>query len=152
SLLTVHAHPDDETISTGGGMSRYSRAGDRVDCVTCTGGEQGGNVVPEMGTPQNHARLGQVRAEELRRAPERQGAITHRGLRCHASGMMGMPENDLPGSFWTADLDEAAGRLVRIVRDTRPQVIVGYNDYGGYGHPDHIRSGQVAKLAFERAG
>ena len=66
--------------------------------------------------------------------------------------MMGTPQNDEAGNFWTADLDEAAGRLVRIVRETRPQVIVGYNDFGGYGHPDHIRAAQVAKLAFERAG
>jgi LmbE family N-acetylglucosaminyl deacetylase len=65
--------------------------------------------------------------------------------------MMGTPQNEEAGSFWTADVDEAAGGLVRIVRETRPQVIVGYNDFGGYGHPDHIRAAQVAKLAFERA-
>ena len=66
--------------------------------------------------------------------------------------MMGTPQNEEAGSFWTADIDEAAGRLVRIVREVRPQVIVGYNAYGGYGHPDHIRAAQVAVLAFERAG
>jgi mycothiol conjugate amidase Mca len=152
SLLTVHAHPDDETISTGGVMARYSRAGHRVVCVTCTGGEQGEIVVPEMDTPENHARLREIREEELRRALEHLGPITHRRLGYLDSGMMGTPENEASGSFWTADLDEAAGRLVRIIRETRPQVVVGYNDFGGYGHPDHIRSAQVAKLAFERAG
>lgn len=152
SLMTVHAHPDDETIATGGVMARYSRAGHRVICVTCTGGEHGEIVVPEMDTPENHARLRELRDDELRRALERLGPIESRRLLYVDSGMMGTPENELPGNFWTADLDDAAGRLVRIVRETRPQVIVGYNAFGGYGHPDHIRSAQVAVLAFERAG
>lgn len=152
SLLTVHAHPDDETISTGGVMARYSRAGHRVICVTCTGGEHGEIVVPELDTPENHARLRELRDEELRRALEQLGPIESRRLGYVDSGMMGMPQNEEPGGFWTADIDEAAGRLVRIVRDRRPQVIVGYNAYGGYGHPDHIRAAQVAVMAFERAG
>jgi mycothiol conjugate amidase Mca len=152
SLVTVHAHPDDETISTGGVMARYSRAGHRVICVTCTGGEQGEIVVPEMDTPENHARLREIREEELRRALEHLGPVQHRWLGYLDSGMMGTPENELPGTFWQADLDEATGRLVRIIRETRPQVVVGYNDFGSYGHPDHIRAAQVAKLAFERAG
>jgi mycothiol conjugate amidase Mca len=152
SLLTVHAHPDDETISTGGVMARYSRAGERVTLVTCTGGEHGEIVVPEMDTPQNHARLHEIRAEELARALAKLGPIQQRWLGYVDSGMMGTPQNDGADSFWKADLDEAAGRLVRIVREVRPQVIVGYNDFGGYGHPDHIRAAQVAKLAFERAG
>jgi LmbE family N-acetylglucosaminyl deacetylase len=152
SLLTVHAHPDDETIATGGVMARYSRAGHRVICVTCTGGEHGEIVVPELDTPENHAMLRELRDEELRRALEQLGPIESRRLGYVDSGMMGTPQNDEAGSFWKADLDVAAGRLVRIVRELRPQVIVGYNAYGGYGHPDHIRSAQVAVLAFERAG
>jgi N-acetyl-1-D-myo-inositol-2-amino-2-deoxy-alpha-D-glucopyranoside deacetylase len=152
SLLTVHAHPDDETISTGGVMARYSRAGHRVICVTCTGGEHGEIVVPELDTAENHARLRTIREAELTRALARLGPIDGRRLGFIDSGMMGTPQNEEAGSFWTADLDEATGRLVRIVRETRPQVVVGYNDFGGYGHPDHIRAAQVAKLAFERAG
>jgi mycothiol conjugate amidase Mca len=152
SLLLVHAHPDDETIATGGVMARYSRAGHRVICVTCTGGEHGEIVVPELDTAENHARLRELRDEELRRALMQLGPIESRRLGYVDSGMMGTPENGHAGSFWTADLDEAAGRLVRIVREVRPQVMVGYNAYGGYGHPDHIRSAQVAVLAFERAG
>jgi mycothiol conjugate amidase Mca len=152
TLLTVHAHPDDETISTGGVMARYSRAGYRVVCVTCTGGEHGEIVAPELDTPENHARLRELRVEELRRALARLGPIESRHLGYVDSGMMGTPQNGEPGSLWTADLDEAAGRLVRIVRETRPDVIVGYNAFGGYGHPDHIRAAQVAELAFERAG
>jgi LmbE family N-acetylglucosaminyl deacetylase len=152
SLLTVHAHPDDETISTGGVMARYSRDGHRVICVTCTGGEHGEIVVPDLDTPENHARLRNIRADELARALARLGPIDSRHLGFIDSGMMGTPQNQEAGSFWTADLDGAVGRLVRIVRETRPQVIVGYNDFGGYGHPDHIRAAQVAALAFERAG
>ena len=152
SLLTVHAHPDDETIATGGVMARYARAGYRVVCVTCTGGEHGEIVVPELDTPENHARLREIRDGELARALERLGPIESRRLGYVDSGMMGTPQNEEAGSFWTADLDEATGRLVRIVRETRPQVIVGYNGFGGYGHPDHIRAAQVAELAFERAG
>ncbi len=150
--MTVHAHPDDETIGTGGVMARYSRAGDRVICVTCTGGEEGEIVVPEMDTPENHARLAEIRAEELRAALEALGPIESRTLGYRDSGMMGTPANETAGNLWVADIDEAAGRLVRIVRELRPQVIVSYNDFGGYGHPDHIRAAQLAVLAFERAG
>lgn len=152
SLLTVHAHPDDESIATGGIMARYSRAGVRVTCVICTGGEEGEIVVPEMDTPDHHARLAEIRAGELQRALEALGPVESRALGYRDSGMMGAPANDTPGNLWTADLDEAVGRLVRIVRDVRPQVIVGYNHFGGYGHPDHVRAAQLAVLAFERAG
>jgi N-acetyl-1-D-myo-inositol-2-amino-2-deoxy-alpha-D-glucopyranoside deacetylase len=151
TLLLVHAHPDDESISTGGVMARYAAEGARVVCVTCTGGEHGEIVVPELDTPDNHARLAEIRAEELRRALARLGPIESRSLGYVDSGMMGTPENEAAASFWQADFDEAVERLLRVVREVRPQVIVGYNDFGGYGHPDHIRSGLIAKAAFERA-
>jgi N-acetyl-1-D-myo-inositol-2-amino-2-deoxy-alpha-D-glucopyranoside deacetylase len=151
TLMTVHAHPDDETIGTGGVMAKYAAEGVRVVCVTCTGGEYGEIVVPELDTPENHARLAEIRAEELRLALGRLGAVESRMLGYVDSGMMGTPENDLDGSFWRADLDEATERLLAIVREVRPQVIVGYNEFGGYGHPDHIRAGQVARMAFERS-
>jgi mycothiol conjugate amidase Mca len=150
--MTIHAHPDDESIGTGGIMARYSRAGVLVTCVTCTGGEEGEIVVPEMDTPEHHARLATIRAEELRRALEALGPIESRTLGYRDSGMMGTPANETPGNLWSADVDEAAGRVVRIVREARPQVIVSYNEFGGYGHPDHIRAAQLAVLAFERAG
>jgi mycothiol S-conjugate amidase len=152
SLLTVHAHPDDETITTGGVMARYSRAGHRVMCVTCTGGEEGEIVVPELDTPANRAHLATIRADELRRALERLGRIEHAWLGYRDSGMMGLPQNDAPGSLWSAELEAAAERLVGLVRRFRPQVIVGYNAYGGYGHPDHIRASELAVAAFEWAG
>ena len=149
TLLTVHAHPDDETISTGGTMARYAGEGARVVCVTCTGGEHGEIVVPEMDTPENHARLAELRREELRRALAHLGPIEHHFLGYVDSGMMGTPENDGAGSFWQADFDEAVARLLAIVREVRPQVMVSYNDFGGYGHPDHIRAALITKAAFE---
>jgi N-acetyl-1-D-myo-inositol-2-amino-2-deoxy-alpha-D-glucopyranoside deacetylase len=152
TLLLVHAHPDDESISTGGVMARYAAEGARVVCVTCTGGEHGEIVVPEMDTPDNHAKLGEIRAEELRRALARLNpAVESRKLGYVDSGMMGTPENEARESFWQADFDEAVERLLAIVREVQPQVVVGYNDFGGYGHPDHIRSALIAKAAFERA-
>jgi N-acetyl-1-D-myo-inositol-2-amino-2-deoxy-alpha-D-glucopyranoside deacetylase len=151
TLLTVHAHPDDETISTGGVMARYAAEGLRVVCVTCTGGEHGEIVVPELDTAENHARLAEIRRLELARALAHLGPIEHHFLGYVDSGMMGTPENDAPESFWQADFDEAVERLLSIVREVRPQVIVGYNDFGGYGHPDHIRAALIAKAAFDRA-
>jgi N-acetyl-1-D-myo-inositol-2-amino-2-deoxy-alpha-D-glucopyranoside deacetylase len=150
TLLTVHAHPDDETIGTGGVMAKYAAEGIRVVCVTCTGGEHGEIVVPEMDTPENHAKLGEIRAEELTRALARLGNVESRRLGYIDSGMMGTPENDLPGTFWQANLDEAIDKLIAILREVKPQVVVGYNDFGGYGHPDHIRAGLIAKAAFEK--
>lgn len=150
--MTVHAHPDDETIGTGGVMARYSRAGDRVVCVTCTGGEEGDIVVPEMDTPEHHARLAEIRAGELERALAALGPIESRTLGYRDSGMMGAPANEAEGNLWTADFDDAARGLVRIVRELRPQVIVSYNQFGGYGHPDHLRAAQLAVVALERAG
>jgi N-acetyl-1-D-myo-inositol-2-amino-2-deoxy-alpha-D-glucopyranoside deacetylase len=131
-------------------MARYAAEGARVVCVTCTGGEHGEIVVPEMDTADNHAKLGQIRAEELKKAlAALHPAVESRKLGYIDSGMMGTPENDLPGTFWQASLDEAVGRLLEIVREVKPHVVVGYNDFGGYGHPDHIRAGLIAKSAFE---
>ena len=153
--MTVHAHPDDETITTGGVMARYAAEGLRVVNVTCTYGENGEIVVPELDTPESHARLGEIRQQEMARALEALapgGGIEQRWLGYRDSGMMGTPENEDPRAFWQADLAEATGRLVRLVREVRPDVIVGYNAFGGYGHPDHIRAGEIARRAFEAAG
>jgi N-acetyl-1-D-myo-inositol-2-amino-2-deoxy-alpha-D-glucopyranoside deacetylase len=150
TLLLVHAHPDDESIGTGGVMAKYAAEGVRVVCVTCTGGEHGEIVVKDMDTPENHARLGDIRAEELTRAlAALNPRVESRRLGYIDSGMMGTPENELPGTFWQANLDDAVAKLVDIVREVKPQVMVGYNSFGGYGHPDHIRAGLIAKAAFE---
>jgi LmbE family N-acetylglucosaminyl deacetylase len=152
TLMTVTAHPDDETLWAGGVMARYAAEGLRVVCVTATRGENGSIVAPELNTPENRARLGEIRAEELARALGCLGPIENYWLGYRDSGMMGTPENADPRSFWRADLDEAIGRLVRIMREIRPDVIVTFNELGGNGHPDHIRAAAIARAAFERAG
>jgi N-acetyl-1-D-myo-inositol-2-amino-2-deoxy-alpha-D-glucopyranoside deacetylase len=150
--MTIHAHPDDETLGTGGAMAKAVRDGHRVVLVTCTGGELGEIVVPELDTPENRRRMGELRAAELAAALRVLGVDEWEFLGYRDSGMMGSPGNDDPRSFWRASLDEAAGRLVWLVRQYRPDVITTYNNYGGYGHPDHIRTHDVAVRAFDRAG
>jgi N-acetyl-1-D-myo-inositol-2-amino-2-deoxy-alpha-D-glucopyranoside deacetylase len=150
--MTVHAHPDDETIGTGGAMVKAVQAGHRVVLITGTRGEMGEIVVPEMDTPDNHRRLGEIRAGELERAMGILGVTEWQNLGYHDSDMMGRPGNRDPRSFWQADLEESIGRLTWFVRIYRPDVMTTYNEFGGYGHPDHIRTHQVAVGAFGRAG
>jgi N-acetyl-1-D-myo-inositol-2-amino-2-deoxy-alpha-D-glucopyranoside deacetylase len=152
TLMTTHAHPDDETIGTGGTMAIAVRAGRRVVLVTCTRGEQGEIVVPEMDTPDNHRRLGEIRAVELERAMAALGVTEWDNLGYRDSDMMGRAGNRDPRCFWQADIDEAIGRMTWMVRRFKPDVMTTYNDFGGYGHPDHIRTHVVAVGAFERAG
>jgi N-acetyl-1-D-myo-inositol-2-amino-2-deoxy-alpha-D-glucopyranoside deacetylase len=152
TLMTVHAHPDDETIGTGGTMARAVDDGRRVVLITCTHGELGEIVVPELATPDNVRRLGSIRAGELELAMRELGVTEWDNLDYRDSGMMGEPTNRDPRCFWQADLDEAVGRLVWFVRRARPHVMTTYNPFGGYGHPDHIRSHDVAVAAFDRAG
>ena len=146
--MTVHAHPDDETIGTGGTMAQAVAAGHRVVLVTGTRGEQGEIVVPEMDTPDNHRRLGELRAAELEAAMAVLGVTEWENLGYRDSDMMGRQGNHDPRTFWQADLDEAAGRLTWLVRRYQPDVITTYNAFGGYGHPDHIRTHDVAVRAF----
>jgi N-acetyl-1-D-myo-inositol-2-amino-2-deoxy-alpha-D-glucopyranoside deacetylase len=157
-LLLVHAHPDDETIGTGATMAKYVADGAHVTLVTCTLGEEGEILVPELANlaSDRDGGLGEHRIGELSKAMSALGVTDHRWLggsgRWRDSGMMGEPSNDRPECFWRADLDEAIGELVKVVREVRPQVIVGYDDNGGYGHPDHIQAHRVAIGAFEAAG
>jgi LmbE family N-acetylglucosaminyl deacetylase len=152
TLMTVHAHPDDETIGTGGAMAKAIADGRRVVLITCTRGEMGDIVVPEMDTLDNHRRLGELRAVELERAMGHLGVTEWENLGYHDSDMMGRQGNHDPRAFWNANIDEAAGRLVWFVRRYQPDVMTTYNDFGGYGHPDHIRTHDVAVRAFDRAG
>ena len=151
TLMTVHAHPDDETIGTGGVMAKAVADGHRVVLVTCTRGEMGEIVVPDLDTPDNHRRLGEIRAAELEAAMGELGITEWENLGYRDSDMMGRPANNDPRSFWRADLDEAAGRLTWFIRRDRPDVVTTYNSFGGYGHPDHIRTHDVAVRAFSRS-
>jgi N-acetyl-1-D-myo-inositol-2-amino-2-deoxy-alpha-D-glucopyranoside deacetylase len=157
-LLLVHAHPDDETIGNGVTMARYVAEGVQVTLVTCTLGEEGEILVPglEHLAADAQDQLGQHRIGELDSAMKELGVTDHRFLggpgRYRDSGMMGTPSNDRPECFWQADLDEAAGLLVDVIRDVRPQVLVTYDENGGYGHPDHIQAHRVAMRGAELAG
>jgi N-acetyl-1-D-myo-inositol-2-amino-2-deoxy-alpha-D-glucopyranoside deacetylase len=150
--MTVHAHPDDETIGTGGTMAKAVRAGNRVVLVTCTRGEMGEIVVKEMDTPENHRRLGEIRAGELEAAMGVLGVTEWENLGYRDSDMMGREGNNDPRTFWQADLDEAARRLTWLIRRYKPDVVTTYNAFGGYGHPDHIRVHDTAIRAVPRAG
>ncbi|HZM72208.1 MAG TPA: PIG-L family deacetylase [Candidatus Polarisedimenticolia bacterium] len=152
TLLTVHAHPDDESIGMGGTIAKAVRDGHRVVLVTATRGELGEIVVPEMDTPDNHRRLGELRAVELETAMVHLGVTEWENLGYRDSDMMGRVGNRDARCFWQADLDEAAGRLTWLIRQVRPDVVTMYNSFGGYGHPDHIRVHDVTIRAFERAG
>jgi N-acetyl-1-D-myo-inositol-2-amino-2-deoxy-alpha-D-glucopyranoside deacetylase len=156
-VLFVHAHPDDETIGTGATMAHYAAAGDQVTLVTCTLGEEGEVHVPEFAQLAAGAgdQLGGYRLAELQRACAAMGVTDFRILggagRYRDSGMMDTPANTHPRAFWGADLAEAAGYLLDIIREIRPQVVVTYDENGGYGHPDHIQSHRVAMRAVELA-
>jgi N-acetyl-1-D-myo-inositol-2-amino-2-deoxy-alpha-D-glucopyranoside deacetylase len=156
-LLLVHAHPDDEAIGTGATMAGYAAAGAHVTLVTCTAGEEGEVLVQELEhlAADREDRLADVRVVELANAMTALGVADHRFLggvgRYRDSGMMGTPANDKPRAFWRADLDEAAAHLVKVVREIRPQVLVTYDENGGYGHPDHIQAHRVAMRAAELA-
>jgi N-acetyl-1-D-myo-inositol-2-amino-2-deoxy-alpha-D-glucopyranoside deacetylase len=157
-LLLVHAHPDDETIGTGATMARYAAEGVAVTLVTCTVGEEGEVLVPDLEhlAADRDDQLGPHRVGELAAAMEALGVTDHRFLggpgRWRDSGMMGTPANDRAECFWRADVDEAVRELVAVVRETRPQVVVTYDGNGGYGHPDHIQAHRVAVAAFDAAG
>jgi N-acetyl-1-D-myo-inositol-2-amino-2-deoxy-alpha-D-glucopyranoside deacetylase len=133
-------------------MAKAVQAGHRVVLVTCTRGELGEIVVPAMDTPDNHRRLGEIRAGELEAAMGVLGVTEWENLGYRDSGMMDDAGNRDPRSFWQADLDEAARRLTWLIRNYRPDVVTTYNSFGGYGHPDHIRTHDVAVRAFPRAG
>ena len=156
-LLLVHAHPDDETIGTGAVMAKYAAEGALVTLVTCTLGEEGEVLVPELAhlASDRDDALGPHRIEELAVACEALGVTDHRFLggpgRWRDSGMMGTPQNDRLDVFWQADPDEATRALVEVLREVRPQVVVTYDSNGGYGHPDHVQAHRVTVAAVDAA-
>jgi N-acetyl-1-D-myo-inositol-2-amino-2-deoxy-alpha-D-glucopyranoside deacetylase len=156
-LLLVHAHPDDETINNGATMAKYAAEGALVTLVTCTLGEEGEVIPPELAhlASDRDDTLGEHRIGELAAAMAELGVTDHRFLggpgRYRDSGMMGVAQNEVPGCFWQADLDEAAGHLAEVIMDVRPQALVTYDDNGGYGHPDHIQAHRVALRGYELA-
>ncbi len=152
TLMAVHAHPDDECLGTGGALARYSEEGVHTILVTATRGEEGEVVAPDMDPGEVRPKLGDVRLEELRRSCETLGVDATYVLGYRDSGMADSPANAHPKCFAQADVYEATGRLVELMRQTRPHVVTCYNEYGGYGHPDHIQVNRTTVAAFHAAG
>jgi len=152
-LMSVHAHPDDESSKGAATMARYVAEGHEVMVVTCTGGEAGSILNPAMDRPDVLENIAEVRRQEMARAAEILG-VRHRWLGFVDSGL---PEGDplppLPeGCFALVPLEESTPPLVQAIREFRPHVIVTYDENGGYPHPDHIRCHEVSIAAFDAAG
>lgn len=156
-MLLVHAHPDDETIGQGATMAKYVARGTQVTLVTCTLGEEGEVLVPGLAhlASDRDDQLGQHRIGELAQAMRELGVTDHRflggpgrfrdsGMAWHEDGHATAGDELKDGTFWRADLMEASNHLVEVIREVRPQVLVTYDEFGGYGHPDHIQAHRVA--------
>jgi LmbE family N-acetylglucosaminyl deacetylase len=149
TLVTFHAHPDDESIAMGGVMAKAAEEGHRVVLVVATRGEHG--EVEEGFLPEGEL-LWQRRERETLASAEVLGVARVEFLGYVDSGMMGTPENDFPGSFWQADVEEAAARLAAIVTEEGADVLTIYDENGQYGHPDHIQVHRVGLRAAQLAG
>ncbi len=149
TVTFFHAHPDDEAIATGGTMASLAAQGHRVVLVTATGGELG-EVADGFLRPGET--LGERRAVELAEAATILGAARQLFLGYHDSGMEGEDSNARDDVFATADLDEAADRLAAVLSEESSDVLVTYDEHGGYGHPDHVRVHDVGMAAADRAG
>ncbi|MEJ7629735.1 MAG: N-acetyl-1-D-myo-inositol-2-amino-2-deoxy-alpha-D-glucopyranoside deacetylase [Nocardioidaceae bacterium] len=164
-LLLVHAHPDDESIANGVTMAKYASEGVGVTLVTCTLGEEGEVLVDSLAhlAADREDGLGRHRIGELGDAMTLLGVADHRflggpghfrdtGMSDSPDGGAMVPETVRPDSFWAADLREAADLLVSVIREVRPQVLVTYDEYGSYGHPDHVQAHRVAMYGSQLAG
>jgi len=149
TLVCFHAHPDDESIGTGGLMARAAAEGHRVVLVTATRGELG-EIMP--GVLDEGEQLTMRRTAELYASAEVLGVARLELLGYVDSGMMGEATNDAPWCFWQADVDHAARRLATILEEEQPDAFTIYDDHGGYGHPDHIQVHRVGLRAAELAG
>jgi N-acetyl-1-D-myo-inositol-2-amino-2-deoxy-alpha-D-glucopyranoside deacetylase len=157
-ILLVHAHPDDETINNGATMAMYAAQGAAVTLITCTRGEEGEVLVPDLAhiAAAHNDELGAHREIELADAMKALGIDDFRFLGApeiayRDSGMMGTPPNDRPEVFWQADVDQASKYLVEIIEEIKPHVLITYDEIGGYGHPDHIQAHRVAMAAASQA-
>lgn len=156
--LLVHAHPDDETINNGATMAMYAALGADVTLVTCTRGEEGEVLVEEHShkAATQDDLLGDHRVLELADAMKELGVKDFRFLgapdaKYRDSGMMGTEPNERKDCFWQADFDIATGHLIRVIEEVRPHILITYDEFGGYGHPDHIQAHRVAMAAAEKS-
>jgi len=149
TMVSFHAHPDDECIGTGGVLRKASEEGHRVVLVVATRGELG--EIPE-GLLSDGEELWERRVVETLASAQILGVHRTEFLGYRDSGMKGEPTNDAPGSFWSAPVEEAAQKLAAILRDERADVLTCYDDIGGYLHPDHVQVHRVGMRAAELAG
>ena len=152
SLLAIHAHPDDESSKGAGTMARYADEGVRVVLVCATGGEEGEILNPRMEQPGILERMAEFRMAELRTACDILGVAEVYELGYRDSGMPGTEANKRPDAFCNAEPQEAVGRLVKIIRTERPEVVLCYDESRGYDHPDHVRVHEWGTEAFNAAG
>jgi N-acetyl-1-D-myo-inositol-2-amino-2-deoxy-alpha-D-glucopyranoside deacetylase len=157
-IMLVHAHPDDETINNGATMALYAALGAQVTLITCTRGEEGEVLTPELthlASSETDA-LGEHREIELANAMKALGVTDFRFLaegegKYRDSGMMGTEPNNRPDVFWQADFEEASDYLVKVIEEVKPHILITYDEIGGYGHPDHIQAHRIAMRASEKS-
>lgn len=156
--LLVHAHPDDETINNGATMAMYAALGASISLVTCTRGEEGEVLVEEHShkAATHDDLLGEHRVIELEEAMKALGISDHRYLgapdtQYRDSGMIDTEPNKRTDNFWNADFDQATAHLVTVIEEVKPHILITYDEFGGYGHPDHIQAHRVAMAAAEKS-
>jgi mycothiol S-conjugate amidase len=152
-LLQVHAHPDDEASKGAGTTAKYSAEGVHTVLVCCTGGEAGDILNPAVPDPGSPEKMHELRMAELRESVRVLGYSSLHLLGYHDSGMPDSETNKRPDNFANAPMDEAVGKLVKIIREEKPQVIITYrDDRDFYPHPDHIKVHEISVPAFDLAG
>lgn len=152
TIMAVHAHPDDEVVFTGGTLLRYHRRGAKTVLVTATGGEEGEIHDPDLDPEAARPNLREIRLGELERGIAILEIDHHELLGYRDSGMVGTEPNARQDNFHNADLEEVTRKLVMLVRRYKPQVMITYDEFGAYGHPDHIKCNIATHAAFEKAG
>lgn len=152
TIMAVHAHPDDEVVFTGGTLALYHDRGVRTVLVTATGGEEGEIHDPDLDVEESRPRLREIRLGELRRGIDILGIDHLELLGYRDSGMVGTEPNARPDNFHNADPEEATCKLVALVRKYKPQILITYDEFGAYGHPDHIACNKLTHAAYDKAG
>ncbi len=158
SFLFVHAHPDDETINNGATMAQLVSQGQDVHVLTCTRGEEGEILVAELADLASNAKdqLGKHRENELKNAMKILGVrnfsfLGGNEIEFRDSGMMGTSANQRPDNFWNCDFEKAVEICAKLICEIKPDVLITYDEFGGYGHPDHIQTHRVAMAAAQKA-
>lgn len=152
TIMAVHAHPDDEVVFTGGTLALHHDRGVRTVLVTATGGEEGEIHDPDLDAEEARPRLGKIRQGELQKAVDLLGIDHLEMLGYRDSGMVDTEANKNPDNFHNADPEEVTAKLVALVRKYRPQILITYDEFGAYGHPDHIACNKYTHAAYDKAG